>query len=59
MRAHIEMLMAGLAASLRRDARTAPPRRRPRRARGTYVPAPQGAPTLRHAHRRAPGVGGA
>ena len=49
MRAHIEMLMAGLAASLRRDARTAPRRRRPRRARGTYVPAALGAPALRHA----------
>lgn len=39
MRAHIETLMTGLAASLRRDGRRRAVRRRgPRRARGTFVP---------------------
>ncbi|WP_461472469.1 hypothetical protein [Microbacterium sp. HJ5] len=50
MRAHLEMLMSGLAASLRRDRRRAVRRRSPRRARGTFVPVTPDAPALRLAH---------
>ncbi|MGL4255004.1 hypothetical protein [Microbacterium sp.] len=47
MREHIEILMVGLAAALRRDGRRAARRRGPRRARGTFVPA---VPEMRLAH---------
>ncbi|WP_164743454.1 hypothetical protein [Microbacterium sulfonylureivorans] len=45
MREHIEILMVGLAASLRRESRRAAVRRLgPRRARGTFVPITPAAP---------------
>ena len=48
MREHIEILMTGLAASLRRERRVVR-RRGPRRARGTFVPVTR-RPALRLAH---------
>lgn len=49
MREHIEILAVALARTLRRGRRTEPRRRRPRVARGTYVPV-QRDPAGRLAH---------
>ena len=50
MREHIETLMIGLAASLRREGRRTARRHGPRRARGTFVPVPLSMPALHVAH---------
>lgn len=53
MHEHIEMLMAAMAARLRRDGRRAARKGGPRRARGTFVPvAPvmPALPAIRPAH---------
>jgi hypothetical protein len=50
MREHIESIIVGLAASLRRDGRSVSRRRGPRRARGTFVPAMTEQPATRLAH---------
>ncbi|MDY0908308.1 hypothetical protein [Microbacterium sp. CFBP9034] len=50
MREHIEVLMVGLAASLRRERRRPARTRGPRRARGTFVPVRNNVRTLRLAH---------
>lgn len=50
MREHIEVLMVGLAAALRKDRRRGARKRGPRRPRGTFVPVPVDLPPARLAY---------